>query len=119
MIEKKKIVCYITRFKYCGIVLSTRFKMFFLQCNNRNRTKERDKEYALQNKIKMLSERISNGEKIDIDRQEALKVNCRSLKWKNEEVLFLDQRPNGQMRLKNIQKYFLEFNKIRQQSKSI
>lgn len=35
----------------------------------------------------MLSERISNGEKIDIDRQEALKVNCRSLKWKNEGVI--------------------------------
>lgn len=46
----------------------------FSQYYSRNRIKEHNKEYfALQNKIKRLSERIANGEKIDIERYEALK----------------------------------------------
>lgn len=75
MIEKnKKIVCYIT---HVFLVWWDNFKYKIKTCSqyySRNRIKERNKEYfALQNKIKRLSERIANGEKIDIDRYEALK----------------------------------------------
>lgn len=60
----------------CFLVWWDNFKYKIKTCSqyySRNRIKERNKEYfALQNKIR-LSERIANGEKIDIDRYEALK----------------------------------------------
>lgn len=46
----------------------------YSQSYSKRRAKERNKEYfTLQNKIKRLSENIADGEKIDIEKYEALK----------------------------------------------
>lgn len=65
--------------------------------------------FALQYEIKMLSERIANGEKIDIDRYEALKRDLSEFEIEKCRGVFLRSKASWANETDKCTKYFLEF----------